>query len=832
MRVTPAIAAVPLLIVLLSWLSMGAANVDAEKFDVELADVDRFELLEAALHRDVLSARAGVLRNYDPLVQETNGLRATLAHLQETAKGDTALVSAIDRIDLAVGQQEVLIEKFKSGNAVLQNSLAYFSSFSARLGASEWGNALGPAVDRLAVAMLRLTLDTSTTTVEEVRDRLDMLTSQPVPFSEQASMQALLAHGRLLADLLPANDRLLKEFCAVPPRQEQEALRTIILSEQSAARTVAREFRTFLYATSLLLLGLLTYVGLQLQMRVRAQSRRAALEHVIADISMRFVSGRAEDLDSLVVQALAALAGHLGADRAYLLFLGSPDKAYTWARQGVAFPPGWPDHAPELMGWQWPEFDGIVHVPRVGLLPLGKHRDALHAIGLVGWACVMRTRPNRSSVLLGFDTTTHPCRIAHSGELSLLRVALDTNASAIGRHLLEQERSRLEVRLQQAKRLETVGAFASGIAHNFNNIMGAILGYAEMADDDSTSHSGTSYIIREIRRAADRARDLVDQILAFGRRRDVPPQPVSVRALIAEAASLLRASLPGTIEIAVGETVEDLVVSGVPTQLQQVILNLCNNAAQAMGYAGRIDIQCEAQSVAATCTLSHGMLPPGHYIRIAVADAGPGMEEATLQRLFEPFFTTRMTGNGLGLATTREIVREHKGSVNVQSILGVGSQFEIWLPRDVASVTSTIEDNGTLPYGQGETVLIVEDNPAQLLRTEETLAALGYEPVGFTHPADAQAACRAAPDRFDALLVGRLASMSSAPELAVALHAIAPELPILLVIASADDFDANRLMTAGIVDILAWPITAAELATALRNSLLRHPARKESRPVP
>ena len=169
---------------------------------------------------------------------------------------------------------------------------------------------------------------------------------------------------------------------------------------------------------------------------------------------------------------------------------------------------------------------------------------------------------------------------------------------------------------------------------------------------------------------------MVDQTLTFARRRDTHRNPVSVQALAADATSLLRASLPATVELVVRRDARrDLIVSGVHAQLQQVILNLCNNAAQAMSGAGRIELEVEVNDVTTVRSLSHGELVPGRYARVAVSDSGRGIDAAAFERIFEPFFTTREAGSGLGLATTRDIVREHGGAMNVESTVGVGSRF-------------------------------------------------------------------------------------------------------------------------------------------------------------
>src|SRR5258708_5588805 len=193
------------------------------------------------------------------------------------------------------------------------------------------------------------------------------------------------------------------------------------------------------------------------------------------------------------------------------------------------------------------------------------------------------------------------------------------------------------------------------------------------------------------------------------------------------------------------------------------------------------------------------------------------MDEATLGRVFEPFFTTRVEGTGLGLATVREIVREHGGVMNVRSALGAGSCFEAWLPCVAGTVAGADDTAPTLPLGRGETVLVVDETPGRLLRVEEILAALGYEPVGFARADLALAACREMPARFDMLVIVDLVPNSSTLELAAALHAIVPKLPILLATGSSEEIDANALVAAGVSDLLRWPVSAADMAGALER---------------
>jgi signal transduction histidine kinase/ActR/RegA family two-component response regulator len=818
MKMTPAAAAVPVLLVLLTWLSFRAIDTDAERYDRALGALDRFALVESALQRDVLSARTGMMRNYDPLVREVNALDELLSRLRDTASEGAEEAAAIDRLAASVNRQEELTEQFKSDNALLQNSLAQFRLFSARLSEAHWSGPLAPAVSALAAAMLQLTLDTSRAAAREVADRLNGLAMQPLPPGEDDSVRALLAHGRLLHDLLPTTDGVLRALLDKPSKRQQEAVRTMVLTHQAASRATAQEFRLLLYAISLLLLGFLVHLGLQLRARALALKRRAAFEHVIAGISTRLIDAQPREIDAHIDRALAELAELVGADRAYLVVSGRPTRVHQWCREGTTVPPGWPDRAPALAARFGSTPEGIIHIRNVDRLPPGASRDVLAAAGLRGWACVSNMGKEGVTTVLGFDAL-RPGVITQSAELGLLRMALDAIANVVAREHLEQERARLETNLQQARRMETVGALSSGIAHNFNNIVGAILGYTEMAEGQLASDSRAARNLKEIRRAGERARDLVDQILAFGRRRDIRRKPVSMKGLVAETSSLLEASLPSQIELVIREVPDGVAISGQPGQLQQVILNLCNNAAQAMDQVGRVEIETEVREITGARSLSHGDLWSGRYVRIAVSDTGRGIDEMTLEHIFEPFFTTRLAGNGLGLATVREIVREHGGAMDVWSAPGVGSRFEVWLPCIAVAAPTPRDDVPVLPLGRGETVLVVEDASERLLGEEEMLAALGYEPVGFTRADDALAACRTTPKRFDALLVGHLAPAASALDMAVALHEIVPDVPILLATASADESGADALVAAGISEVVHRPLISSEIASALARCL-------------
>jgi signal transduction histidine kinase len=810
-----------ILLALLTWLWWRGMHTGTDQADAAQRALRDFAVAKSALHRDMLSARTGMLRNYDPLVREMAALHGAVDRLREAADGDPEVAAASERLASIADQQEGLTELFKTRNALLQNSLAYFGLLSARLGGVHQSSNSRlqqvVLVSSLAAAILHLTLDTSPNVVADVDDRLRGISVEGLSPGDSTVAEALVAHAQLLRRLLPATDSVLRSLFAASVDQEQEDVRTLVLTRKIAAETAARHIRYVLCIISLLLVGMLVHLGIRLQSRAVTLRRRAIIEHLITRISTRFINSRPHEITDHVERALGELATCIGADRAYFVIDGKPAQAYTWCGEGTVFPAGWPENAMTVSSRLSTGRERYIHIDDVGRLPAGDQRDALCAADLRSWLCFRRRGVNRIQGVLGFDVVRTEAATPPR-ELGLLNMAFDAIANAVEREFLEHDRERLEANLQQARRMETIGALASGIAHNFNNITGAILGYTETAQAQVGPHGRVARSLSEIRRAGERARDLVDQILTFGRRAALRRSSIRIESLIAETKSLLDASLPPQINLVVRATSQQTIVSGEPAQLQQVILNVCNNAAQAMDVAGTVEIEIDARVIGRALSTSHGELVPGPYVVISIIDSGRGMDEALLERIFEPFFTTRPEGNGLGLATVREIVLDHDGAVNVRSSPGGGTRFDIWLPSvSFVEPPSRSETPGSVRRGSGETVLVLEPDGERLLRHEEILAALGYEPVGFTDPAEAAAACRWELRLFDAAL---LCSRAGAVlEHAALLRESAPALPMILAAASAREFGAPALAGVGILEVIRQPLMSAELAGALARCL-------------
>jgi signal transduction histidine kinase len=812
MRFATVAAVLLSLLSLLAWLS--SLSLDTTRFDRELKALDDFTRHERGMSREVLTARAGLSRNYDSLVRMTEAYDRALERLREVTAEGPREAAAFDVLAARARTQEDLVEKFKSRNAMLQNSFAYFGMFNAALAQSNNAPVAG-AANQLSAAMLHLSLDTSSSSAREVQEAMSQLAALQGPSSDAQSVRAVLAHGGMLHDLLPAIDSILKTLVTEANTRDPDALRSLIARRQSAANASVERNSFLIYIASLGLLGVLIYLGLQLRERAVALHRRAEFEHVIAGISTRFINLTQRDVASRIEQALEKLAGLVGADRAYFVVPGAPGQSYQWCKDGVVFPRGWPGRVPELVSRIAAEDQDVIHFPSIKPSDPYDVANLLTQIGLRGWLCIAGRDQRETRAFLGFDALRARALTQH-GEVRIFRMAFDVIDNVVRRMALEQEKDRLEANLQQARRMETIGALASGVAHNFNNIIGAIVGYTEMADAQARSGGTGGSHLDQIRHASERARQLIDQILTFGRKQGGRGR-VSINSLVAETEHLLRASLPSDFELVVQPSPQDADVLAEAARLQQVFLNICRNAIQATNEGGRIEIRVDLWQNDRPMRIRGSEIRAGRFAIVSVADTGHGMDEATTDRIFEPFFTTRAEGNGLGLSTARQTVLEYGGAIDVKSAPGTGTRFEIWLPSALPKGPAVVQPEAA--RGCGEMVMIMQPDPARLLLDEEILAALGYEPVGFSDPSEALKTCKADPGRFHAMLICPHQGTSVAMEMAAKVHAAAPALPILLAIPSARYLDPAQLAASGVSELLHYPLMSSSLSAALSRCM-------------
>jgi CheY-like chemotaxis protein len=369
--------------------------------------------------------------------------------------------------------------------------------------------------------------------------------------------------------------------------------------------------------------------------------------------------------------------------------------------------------------------------------------------------------------------------------------------------------------------MEAVGRLAGGIAHDFNNILGGILGYSEMLQEETPEGSRLKRYAANVLTAANRARGLVDQILAYSRSQSGKRAPVDLCRVVAETLELVRGSLAGGIRLEAKLPGAPLLVLGDATQLHQVLMNLCTNAIQAMGEAGTLRVTLEPTDVEAERAFAHGRLASGAYVRLTVADAGPGMDEATLARMFEPFFTTKEVGKGtgLGLSLVYGIVTDSGGAIDVASAPGRGSAFMIYLPRIDRAAEDADEKRRPLARGDGERVLVIDDEEPLVALANEVLQRLGYRPVGFSDARAALAEFEAAPHRFDAVISDEVMPGLTGTELTRLLRRRRPDLPILLVSGYIGPMMTERALAAGVSQIIKKPVPSFEMAAALAAAL-------------
>jgi signal transduction histidine kinase len=807
------------LLLVVTWLNVRSTDAEWRQAQDGLGLLDRFTLAESMLHRDLLTARAGLSLNYDLLVERLALLRHLVADIKGQAVG-TGEREAVGRLAGLVDEEDQLTEQFKSGNALLHNSLAYFGLFTSHLSARDQPPELTQTVSGLSTAMLRLTLNSSSGT-EDVDQWLRALSPAELRFPGSKDVGALVAHAQILRDIVPATDALIAELFAVPDEQALAAIRGLMQARQKASADMARLSQYLLYAISVLLVLLLGYLARGLQLRARALRRRMALEHVIAECSTGLITSSDTNIVKSVEDALTQLAHVLGADRAYFAFRDKAELHY-WSRDGRAPPAGWISTAQAAPRQFKPGPADVVHLAV-------RDRDAgtqafLARNGLQGWICAPSCEQLPVDAILGFDCIERAPLLSR-GEVASLRMAFNAIANALNREVLQSQRRQLETSLHHARRIEIVGVLTSGIAHNFNNVIGSILGYSERASMRAVPGTQLADMIDNIHHAASRARDLIEQILFFGRRGAVNRARISVDALLAETNSLLKGSLTIKNELVIAQNFAGATVLGEAAQLQHVIVNLFVNAAHAMDSPDPVRLEVNARTLKDHRNLSQGKIGPGQYVVMSILDSGRGMDAETLARSFEPFFTTKDAGSGLGLATVREVVLEHGGAIDVCSELDRGTRFDVWLP--VADGVPSLVEGTQLTRGNGETLLVVADQ-ISLARTEEGIAALGYEPIGFVDVDAALRAHRHSSEHFDAVLLALGEPIEAALRTAMTIKQQAPAIPIVVAIANCSEYPTAMLAKAGIRGVLHYPISFSDLAAALARALAAQDTRMSS----
>jgi len=411
----------------------------------------------------------------------------------------------------------------------------------------------------------------------------------------------------------------------------------------------------------------------------------------------------------------------------------------------------------------------------------------------------------------------------HFFELDGKTIILATARDITERKQAEAEHRRIEAQLRQAQKMEAMGTLAGGIAHDFNNILGAIMGYSEIALLDIRGGNSLSpESLDPILKAARRAKDLVTQILAFSRQSEQELKPTWIGSVIKEALKLLRASLPATIEIVPDIRSKGAIMAD-PTQIHQVLMNLCTNASHAMWEKGGVlevklvDVEIDESSLAMDPDLRQGA-----YLKLTVSDTGKGIAPEIMERIFEPFFTTKKQGEGtgLGLAVVHGIVKAHEGVIDVRSEPGAGTVFSILFPR--IETDSETASSAPKPLAVGnERILFVDDEPALALAGKQILERLGYRVVIMTSSNEALEAFRSqSPEAgFDLVITDMTMPHMTGLELATELNRLRPGVPIIMCTGYSQKLAVEHTRNHGLRGVLMKPLAAADLADAVRRAL-------------
>ena len=377
-----------------------------------------------------------------------------------------------------------------------------------------------------------------------------------------------------------------------------------------------------------------------------------------------------------------------------------------------------------------------------------------------------------------------------------------------------------EAQLRQAQKMEALGTLTGGIAHDFNNILGAMIGFTELAQDRALKGSRQEQHLQRVLEAGLRGRELVKQMLTFCRKTEQKKELLQLSGIVRESMKLLGASIPSTITIGVKVDSESGLVLADPTQMQQVLMNLCTNAAHALREkGGTLNVELSAVSVSPPDGNPH-VIAPGLYMKLAVRDTGAGISPDIMGKLFDPFFTTKKLGEGtgLGLSVVDGIVKQHGGYIIVESKPGKGSTFTVYLPRaaEVAPTGTVRED--AIPTGH-EKVLFVDDEEALAEMGQELLERLGYRVTTRTSSLDALATLKANPAAYDLIITDQTMPEMTGAELAEAVLAVRRDMPVILCTGFSHIVDADQARAAGVRAFAMKPLTKREIAETIRRVL-------------
>ncbi len=407
-------------------------------------------------------------------------------------------------------------------------------------------------------------------------------------------------------------------------------------------------------------------------------------------------------------------------------------------------------------------------------------------------------------------------------DVNQVNIEYDNQSAALNfvRDITEQKL--LEDRLKMSQKLEAIGTLAGGIAHDFNNILSPILGYTELVMEGMPKNSHDYNNLVQVYQAANRAKDLVLQILTFSRQSDQEPRPLRIQLIVHEALKLLRAAIPSTIKFKININSKCAPVNADPTQIHQIVMNLCTNAYHAMmTKGGVIGISLDEIYINKEDAVDYKGINSGPFICLSVSDTGHGMDTTVLPRIFEPFFTTKEKGlgTGMGLAVVHGIVKNHKGHIDVYSEVGKGSTFKVYLPIEQQTITSAEQINlDEIPRGS-ERILVIDDEGYIVQMLVQMLESLGYTVEARTNSNEALELFLLDPFYFQLVITDQIMPQITGDILARKLLSIRKDIPIILCTGFSEFIEKEALQDIGIRDLVMKPVLKSELARVIRKNL-------------
>ena len=379
----------------------------------------------------------------------------------------------------------------------------------------------------------------------------------------------------------------------------------------------------------------------------------------------------------------------------------------------------------------------------------------------------------------------------------------------------------LESQLLQAQKLESIGTLAGGIAHDFNNILSPIMAYSEMAIKDLPRESPIRQDIQQIYNAGERAKDLVKQILTFARQREKEKIPLKASLVVEEAIKFLKSAIPSTITIKYDcKTDEDTILAD-STQMNQIVMNICTNAAHAMrDRGGLLEIILKDEYLGPNDISRFTDLNPGHYLKLSVKDTGTGIPPSIMDKIFEPYFTTKRVGKGtgLGLAVVHGIIKDYEGDITVESETGKGTTFHVLLPLVELEIPAFVEKEGKPPKGS-EHILVVDDEKQIADMLKKVLEKLGYAVMTMTNSLEALEDFRTDPDKYDLVITDMTMPHMTGKDLAKELMDLRPGLPVILCTGFSEQINEKSAREAGISAFIMKPISMYNIANTIREIL-------------